>query len=490
MINVNALTCRVEGGNFFWGHFRTIIREPTGEPQEKWINEIPNEGLLHYRNLFNEGRLLPTTPKALAEVLVQKNYEFIKPLQIRAGIGRILGVGILLAEGEEHRLQRKNLMPAFSFRHVKDLYPVFWAKSCELVRAVQLTTEIEAKQQASDEKHVPVVEISQWTSRATLDIIGVAGMGHDFKAIEDPDTELMSTYRKVFQPTGQAKLLGILSLFVPIRMLRMLPVQRNDDIRTAAATIRRVCRQLIKQKQQKLEQGEKHTEVDIISVALESKAFSEDNLVDQMMTFLAAGHETTATAMVWAILALCRNPEYQVRLREEVRTLLPSANDTSTPVTAEVLDKLHFLHAFCNEVLRVHAPVALTLREAANDTSIQGKFVPAGTKIIIAPRAVNMSKALWGPDAANFNPDRWLGAGRGNSGGAESNFSFLTFLHGPRSCIGQAFAKAEFACLLAGLVGRFEMEMEDADMDIKIQTGITSRIKGGLRIRMKEIEGW
>ena len=60
----------------------------------------------------------------------------------------------------------------------------------------------------------------------------------------------------------------------------------------------------------------------------------------------------------------------------------------------------------------------------------------------------------------------------------------------PKSSTGQAFAKAEFACLLAGLVGRFEMEMEEPNLDVKIQTGITSRIKGGLKIRMKEVDGW
>ena len=89
-----------QGGSFFWGHFRNIVNEPTGEPHQRWVNEVPNEGLIHYRTMFNESRLLPTTPKALAEVLVQKNYEFIKPAQFREGFGRILGIGVLLAEGE------------------------------------------------------------------------------------------------------------------------------------------------------------------------------------------------------------------------------------------------------------------------------------------------------------------------------------------------------------------------------------------------------
>ena len=335
-----------------------------------------------------------------------------------------------------------------------------------------------------------VIEVAGWASRATLDIIGVAGMGQDFNAIRDPNTELNVTYRKVFQPSREAQMLGLLGLFLPVWIVRALPVQRNDDIVVAARTIKRVCRQLIRQKQEKLDQKEKRVDVDILSVALESGGFSEENLVDQMMTFLAAGHETTASAMTWAIYLLCEHPDIQARLRAEVREHLPSIDDSSTIVTDKVLEKLPFLHAVTIEILRVYSPVPLTLREAAKDTSILGQYVPKGTKIIIAPWAVNMSTELWGEDASKFNPDRWMGLGRANSGGAESNYAFLTFLHGPRSCIGQAFAKAEFACLLAATVGRFEMELENKDVDIVIKGGITARPKDGLRVIMRPVEGW
>ena len=80
---------------------------------------------------------------------------------------------------------------------------------------------------------------------------------------------------------------------------------------------------------------------------------------------------------------------------------------------------------------------------------------------MVVPWAINRDPAHWGPDAGIFNPDRWMGPGRAGSGGASSNFAFMTFFHGPRSCIGESFARTEMACLLAVLVGRFEMELED-----------------------------
>ena len=272
------------------------------------VNSVPNDGVIRYLGLFNSERLMITSPKALGEVLVSKNYDFIKPGQIVRGIGRLLGIGVLLAEGEEHKIQRKNLMPAFAFRHVKDLYPTFWSKSREAVIAMSAAVaakELKQAESADVEKNTEakgdaVIEAGEWASRATLDIIGLAGMGQDFGAIRDPDTVLNKTYRTVFKPSREARILGLLNLFLPGWFVRNLPIKRNGDIEAAANVIRTTCRQLIRAKKDKLEKNEL-TDVDILSVALESGGFSEENLVDQLMTFLAAGHETTATAMIWAI---------------------------------------------------------------------------------------------------------------------------------------------------------------------------------------------
>jgi hypothetical protein len=89
------------------GNWRRIFKEPSGEPQRAWIDTVPNDGVLYYRWLFNEPRILITTPKALAEVLVQRSYEFVKPERVRKGVGELLGVGILVAEGDEHKVRKK-----------------------------------------------------------------------------------------------------------------------------------------------------------------------------------------------------------------------------------------------------------------------------------------------------------------------------------------------------------------------------------------------
>jgi cytochrome P450 len=454
--------------------------------------------------LFNVERVVPTTPKALAEVLVTKNYDFVKPGQVARGIGRILGVGVLLAEGDEHKIQRKNLMPAFAFRHIKDLYPTFWTKSREAVLAMTARVKgIEVKEEictapenGTEPQGPAVIEVGDWASRATLDIIGVAGLGQDFGAIRDPTTPLNKTYRALFKPTRQAQILGLLNLFLPGWFLRNIPIKRNGDIEEAARVIRATCRQLIRAKKEKLEKNEL-TDVDILSVAMESGGFTEENLIDQLMTFLAAGHETTASAMTWAVYMLCLNPDVQTRLRAEIREKLPSVDDNDANITSQTIDHMPYLNAVCNEVLRYYSPVPLTLREAACDTSIADQFIPKGTRIMLVPWAINKSESLWGPDALKFNPDRWLPTEKNPhsaNGGAPSNYAMLTFLHGPRSCIGQAFAKAEFACLLACWIGRFEFTLNDEkefdEKNMLIKGGVTVRPAKGLYVKTKVVEGW
>ncbi len=120
----------------------------------------------------------------------------------------MLGIGILLAEGDEHKVgslhcladsadismqrQRKDLMPAFHYRHVKDLYPVFWEKSTKLVNGLMAVAQKGGSVKTIDD--APIVEFSGWSSRATLDIIGRAGMGVDFDSIDNPDTKVLIAF--------------------------------------------------------------------------------------------------------------------------------------------------------------------------------------------------------------------------------------------------------------------------------------------------------
>ena len=111
----------------------------------------------------------------------------------------------------------------------------------------------------------------------------------------------------------------------------------------------------------------------------------------------------------------------------------------------------------------------------------------------LAPWAVNRSTKIWGPEAEEFRPERWIDAKTGkpnNTGGVRSNYCNLTFLHGPRSCIGEKFARAELRALIAVFGGRFHVEMADPTEVPEPAGAITTKPKNGMSLKTQVLDGW
>lgn len=159
---------------------------------------------------------------------------------------------------------------------------------------------------------------------------------------------------------------------------------------------------------------------------------------------------------------------------------------------ASVLESLPLLHAVCNETLRLYPTVPSTIRVANRDTTINSQHIPKGTRFLIVPWAINRSPHLWGSNATEFYPERWIDKDghANNSGGATNNYSNVTFLHGPRSCIGEKFAKSELKALVAVFCGSFLMEMADPNEVAEPAGVITTKPKNGMKLRLKTLEGW
>ncbi|KAF3933753.1 hypothetical protein ABW19_dt0207155 [Dactylella cylindrospora] len=465
----------------FWnGHGHEIIKARTGEPQKAWMKDVPNDGLLVYRGIMNRERLMPTNPKVLAEVLSSKSYTFVKPRLFQFSLARLLGNGILMAEGDEHKRQRKILTPAFHPRHLRSLFPLFWAKSLEMTHLI--TAEIK-KAEVED----PVIDFNSWGSRCTLDIIGKSGAGIDFNALADPTSNMLQVYRKVFSPTPGQQWMGILNMFMPLWFMRSLPLKAVRDITAARNVIMKVCMDMIvKKKKQMAEKEQMHP--DILSIMIEEGSLTDEEMQNQLMTFMAAGHETTAASVSWSVYELARRPEIAEKLRTAIREAIPSLEET--PPSMETIENIRYLRNFCNEILRFHPPVPLTLREASVDTTLNGHPVPKDTAVMVIAAAINHAEEFWGPDAAEFNPDRWDKPG--GNGGATSNYANMTFLMGPRSCIGQKFAMEEFKAIVTCLAGKFAFEEETKDMEISVRGGITQRPihNGMLPLKTRVVPGW
>jgi len=426
--------------------------------------------------------------EAIKEVLITNAYScFEKSRLTKERAKTLLGNGLLALDDSEHKVHKAKLLPAFAPRRIRPLYDVFWSKACELAGVL--------------EDAIPngPVTLRAYTSRAALDIIGVAAWGKDFSALKHPTGDVVSKYSYIHQGSPaakrQAQMIYVAATVVSMKTLtRWFPkAQFFVDMRAGIVAIRGACAGAIREK--RMEKEKEMMGNDILSVAVGSGEFDDEALTGHMLNVLAAGHETSSLNATWACYLLSRHPDIQTRLRKEIREKLPSPKNKGSDVDmSHALEQLPLLRAVIKESLRVIPPVPLLRREAAKDTTILGHHVPKGTDITTMAWVVHKSVSEWGDDALEFKPDRWLQPGQEALGGARSSHSNLSFSAGPRSCIGEGFAKAEALAMMAVLVGRFEFELvEDFDREVEdlpdLLWGITVKSMA-MRFRMRVVEGW
>lgn len=362
---------------------------------------------------------------------------------------------------------------------------MFWAKSCELTKMVAPSDKEDADPRGFE------FEFGEWCMRATLDIIGIAGFGRDFNSLKNPDDELVRDYAEVLEPTQEKLLWFGLNVVFPQWIIAMIPWEINRKLNIIQKHLYDFALGMVKERRKKQAAEKDVVDADILSLLVKSNDFTDHELAHQVLTMMAAGHETTSSALSWTTFLLSKNPEIQKKCREEVRAALPSP-DSGETITAAQIDALPILNGVCNETTRLYPTVPVTIRENIRPTELGGHILPTGTTVLLVPWAINRSHHFWGEDAGEFKPERWINEDGtpNNTGGSSSNYAQLTFLHGPRSCIGQGFAKSELKCLLAAIVGRYEFELSK-DAENYFPAGlVTTKPVGGMWLRMKRIEGW
>ncbi|KAI1810819.1 cytochrome P450 [Poronia punctata] len=463
--------------------YRTVLeaKRPPGQLFLDTVKKHPNSDFINMSAFDLE--VLVARPRPLADVLVHKAYDFVKPPKVSAFLRHVLGDGLIMVEGDQHKFLRKNTMPAFSFRHIKDLYPMMWDKSVLMSEALQEALV------NGEGKGTGIIDLTNWTSRVTLDIIGVAGMGREFNTLKNAEDPILDIYEQLLEPAPEKLLFAGTSIGLGLPFVRLLPWKMNGLFKYLTSTLSQLCMPLLQEKKDAIIKS-KDDHFDVLSLLIKSGNFSDEQLKDQLLTFLAAGHETTSSALSWACYLLSKHPEYQEKLREEISQALP-ADDSQIDKTdlSTILEPLPYLNGIMNETLRLYPTVPLTLRTAIRDTVIAGQLIPKGVTLVLSMWQMNRSPEVWGADADEFRPERWITAGKPNSnGGASSNYEFLTFLHGPRSCIGQGFAKAEMRCLLSSMIRTFSWDLAMDEAKIIPRGVITIKPANGLALKFNPLE--
>ncbi|KAH9012298.1 cytochrome P450 [Lactarius pseudohatsudake] len=457
----------------FWLGNEADIRyqNEVGDCEFKWMREYGSAW--RRTGCLGTDRLMLADPKALKHILHSPGYHYPKTID-RAQVSRI--VGLAAAEGQAHRRQRKIMNPAFSAHQMQSFLPLFHGTASKLVQKWKEVI-------AADPSGQPLVNVVGWFSRASLDIIGEAGFDFQFGSLDNLANPLVirsekqivgstlypSWYDLIFKETWR---------YIPgplLEYVRYIPTREYRGFRPWLDNVRVFSRGLIKQSTDK---GDGN---DIMSVILRANGSSnpknkmtDDEMVDQIATFISAGNETSSKTLTWYFYAIAKHPEAQARIREEIALI--RARAAGEQFTIADLDSMAYTLATLKESMRLDPIIWNTARIANRDDILPLAFpittksgqqitsipIKKGTPIDISPAVYNRLPDVWGEDANEWNPERFLDPLRGFKE-ASSNIgvfgSLMSFSTGTRGCIGWQFAVLEMQIIILALVENFEFRL-------------------------------
>ncbi|KAG1883367.1 cytochrome P450 [Suillus subluteus] len=461
-------TTRIRGPqspSWVYGFAKTVIDSTaTTELYEHWANEFgPVYKVPH---VLGQSRVILWDPKAISHFFARDTWFYNQTPFNRISIQLIMGRGVMWADGESHKRQRKTINPAFSAAAVRSLTSIFH----NVAHKVMIAWDAEIGSNSGSD--CAVIDVQQWY---LLDSAGIGILSHDFGALDGNDSDVAQVLNAFSSAAYVSHKLVMLAQGFP--SLLKLPLPRKQFAQTLNLTIGKICQEMLLQTRKEKEtggadQGDKSC-LGLLLKAEESgegAGLTPQEALAQARVLLLGGFETTAGN--WAFIELARNPDMQTKLRDECLEF------GSTPSYDDLTNKLPYLNAIMNEVLRLHAPVTEIPRLATQEDVIPlskpmrtaaGNFtdnvcIPKGTEVLIPLAALNCSVSMWGPDAKAFKPSRWLKEDEGAHETRETLHDYrhlMTFGNGARMCPGRLFALAEFKAVLFVLVQNFVFEMAD-----------------------------
>lgn len=466
-----------------------LFKEPNAFHFAKWINEVPDDvGWIRYFGFLNGERLLCTAPASVNQVLRLQSDKFEKQYAAKTQLKRVAGDnGLVVTEDELHKRQRKVMDPAFKLGQIKSVYyPLFWSKSAEMLEVIAE----ERRKDCDESQHQPqTCCMDDIIGRTVFDIIGEASLKLDWKALSSLGIywNPLRGMRDGFAPSKDNRNRILLSFVLPTWLLNLLPMQVNQVTGKALKEVRGICRESIiaKRNQPSLTDNEKNP-TDILSFAMRGHKMTFEELQDQALMLQSGGSHSSVIGLLSAVYFLAQDKDIQERLRQEIREKLPPCTLDST-INPEIFLHMPYLEAVRNEVLRLHSAFSWTGRSSKEPIRISDDMIPKGTSISISPWALHRSSKLWGNDAKEFRPERWLDVAPTVP---REICSFISFGAGSRKCIGQEFAKAELTCVIAALFGRYNVTFGEKQSipGVTHQTAVAFR--QDMMVQLELVEGW
>ena len=389
-----------------------------------------------------------TDPELTETILQNKDNAFIKTtLELRA-LGRPLGDGVLTSDGAQWRWQRHAIAPLFRHNEILGYVPAMAAAADELV-----------DQWRSDDSATRQIEtdMTDVTFSVFARTMLVGGEPAESAAIKRATDAYLSAvpWEMVWEL---------------VRMPQWLPHPMVWRLNQTARGVRRAVAGIIARRRSDSENG-----TDLLARLLQARhpetgaPMDDERLIDNLLTLLLAGHETTAKALTWSLYLLARAPDWQQRVRDEVRSVVGDQ-----PMSPDLIDRLELTERVLKESMRLYPPVPVMARRPVHDITLGGQDIPAGTQVVIPMYCVHRHRALWS-DPDEFRPDRFLPENTRRM----PRTQYMPFGAGARTCIGMSFAMVEAKVLLATFLRAAHFGWDGSHLPTPVSR-ITLRPKGGM----------
>lgn len=431
--------------HFLIGNMPLASRDPL-TVMTRWAREYGD--IFYYRAgwihvyFFNRPDLIET-------VLVRNHSNLLKDHVVRNSRW-FFGNGLLTSEGDEWKRQRRLAQPAFHR---------------ERVASYDTIMTNYAEQMLSHWRDGAILDVHQEMMNLALRIVVRTLFG-----VEAGNAETISDALN----TMMRHTAGVRLLLPPIA--RKLPLPGMGKVRGAVSQLNDSVSAIISKRQARAE----HDSKDLLSMLITARdedgsTMTATEVRDQVLTFLIAGHETTALALSWTWYLLSRNPEVENKLHQELDTVLGRR-----PPNAADLPSLIYTERVIKESMRLYPPAWSLAREAAKEFEVERYRIPAGANLVMSQWILQRDPRFF-RDPDNFEPARW---------GSEASqqlprFAYFPFGGGPRQCIGAGFAMMEAVLLLATIATRFRLRVVD-DHPIVAVPSFTLRPNNGIRMELKQ----
>ena len=398
---------------------------------------------------------LVNQPDLIRKVLKESPEDFPKSDRISEGLRPLLGDSVFLTNGALWRRQRRIIDPAFEGGRLKQVFPAMKAASEAAVKRIT----------------PGILEVEETVSFAAADVIF-----RTLFSVPIEDKLASDIFHEFKRYQRQQPILNI-AAFVP--MPRWVPRFHRRATKASARHIRSLIQELTDRRVAEIKSG--RAPEDLATKLMTTPdpetgaCFTRDEMVDQVAIFLLAGHETSASALAWALYLMALYPDWQQRLADEASVL----NDRSG---FSVVSQLKLSRDVFRETLRLYPPVPMMVRENAKPECFRDRKIAKGSAIVLSPWHLHRHQRLWdNPDG--FDPGRW----HTENGKACLREAFLPFSSGRRVCPGAGFAMIEGPLFLSRILRSFHITCAESEPPVPV-AHLTVRAKSGIYLHFEARE--